>query len=110
MFNITQSVSEPTHNLGQLLDILFSKQSDNTLFSTKLHHGLTSDHTTILCKLMYLYPYKNPRLSRTDASKRLIPVPLNKTCLTLSHKPVCERTEMVIVVNKRTEMVIVVNE
>ena len=30
---------------------MFSKQSDNILISTKLHHGLTSDHTAILCKL-----------------------------------------------------------
>ena len=51
MFNLTQSVSEPTHNQGHLLDLVFSKQSDNILTSTKLHHGLTSDHTAILCKL-----------------------------------------------------------
>ena len=51
MFNLTQSVSEPTHNQGHLLDLVFSKQSDNVLISTKLHHRLTSDHTAILCKL-----------------------------------------------------------
>ena len=51
MFNLTQSVSEPTHNQGHLLDIVFSKQSDNIFTSTKLHHGLTSDHTAILCRL-----------------------------------------------------------
>ena len=72
MFNQTQSVSEPTHNQGHLLDIMFSKQSDNILISTKLHHGLTSDHTAILCKL--------------DASKRVTRAPLNKIFLTLSHR------------------------
>ena len=36
--------------------------------------------------LMYLYPYKNLKLFRTDASKRLTPAPLNKISLTLSHK------------------------
>ena len=51
IFNLTQSVTEPTHNQGQLLDLVLSKQSDNVLLSTKLHHGLTSDHTAILCKL-----------------------------------------------------------
>ena len=51
MFNLIQFVSEPTHNRGHLLDLVFSKQSDNILTSTKLHHGLTSDHTAILCKL-----------------------------------------------------------
>ena len=51
MFNLTESVSEPTHNQGHLLDLVFSKQSDNILISKKLHHRLTSDHTVILCKL-----------------------------------------------------------
>ena len=51
MFNLTQSDSEPTHNQGHLLHWVFAKQSGNILISTKLHHGLTSDHTAILCKL-----------------------------------------------------------
>ena len=60
MFNLTQSVSEPTHNQGHLLDLVFSKQSDNILTSTKLHHGLTSDHTAILCKLDVSVPAHKP--------------------------------------------------
>ena len=60
MFNLTQSVSEPTHNQGRLLDLVFSKQSDNILISTKLHHGLTSDHTAILCKLDLSVPVQKP--------------------------------------------------
>ena len=40
--NLIQSVTEPTHNQGHLLDLVLSKQSDNILLSTKLHHGLTS--------------------------------------------------------------------
>ena len=43
MFSLTQSVSEPTHNQGHLLDLVLSKQSDNIFISTKLHHGLTSE-------------------------------------------------------------------
>ena len=78
MFNLPQSVSEPTHNQGHLLDLVFSKQSDNILISTKLHHRLTSDHTAICANSMYLHPYKNLKLSRTDASKRLTPAPLNR--------------------------------
>ena len=61
MFNLTQSVSEPTHNQGHLLDLVFSKQSDNILTSTKLHHGLTSDHTAILCKLDVSVPVQKPK-------------------------------------------------
>ena len=60
MFNLTQSVSEPTHNQGHLLDLEFSKQSDKILTSTKLHHGLTSDHTAILCKLDVSVPVQKP--------------------------------------------------
>ena len=60
MFNLTQSVSEPTHNQGHLLDLVFSKQSDNILISTKLHHGLMSDHTAILCKLDVSVPVQKP--------------------------------------------------
>ena len=33
MINLTQSISEPTHNQGYLLDLVFSKQSDNILIS-----------------------------------------------------------------------------
>ena len=50
MFNLIQSISEPTQSQGHLFDLVFSKQSDNIFISTKLHHGLTSDHTAILCK------------------------------------------------------------
>ena len=60
MLNLTQSVSEPTHNQGHLLDLVFSKQNDNILISTKLHHGLTSDHTAILCKLDVSVPVQKP--------------------------------------------------
>ena len=56
MFNLIQSVSEPTYNQGHLLDLAFSKQSGNILISTKLHHGLTSDSTAILCKLYVSVP------------------------------------------------------
>ena len=31
MFNLTECVSKPTHNQGHLLDLVFSKQSDNIL-------------------------------------------------------------------------------
>ena len=60
MFNLTQSVSVPTHNQGHLLDLVFSNQSDNILISTKLHNGLTSDYTAILCKLDVSVPVQKP--------------------------------------------------
>ena len=61
MFNLNQSVSEPSHNQGHLLDLVFSKQSDNSLISSKIHHGLTSDHTAILCKLDVSVPVQKPK-------------------------------------------------
>ena len=61
IFNFTQSVTEPAHNQGHLLDLMLSKQSNNILLSTKLHYGFTSDHTAILCKLdIYIYIYQYP--------------------------------------------------
>ena len=60
MFNLIQSVSEPTHNQGHLLVLVFFKQSDSILISTKLYHGLTSDHTAILCKLDVSVPLQKP--------------------------------------------------
>ena len=40
--------------------LVFSKQSDNILISTKLLYGLTSDHTAILCKLDVSVPEQKP--------------------------------------------------
>ena len=37
IFNLTQSVTEPTHNQVPLLHLVLSKQSDNILLPTKLH-------------------------------------------------------------------------
>ena len=68
--------SEPIHNQGHLLDLVFSKQSDNILTSTKLHHGLTSDHTAILCKLDVSVPVQKPEaffvpMPQKDRHRRL---------------------------------------
>ena len=60
MFNLTQSVSEPAHNQGHLLDLVFSKKSDNILISTKLHHGLTSDHLRKSAPSELFFPPPNP--------------------------------------------------
>ena len=85
IFNLTQSVTEPTHNQGHLLDLVLSKQSDNILLSTKLHHELTSDTQLSYASLMYLYPCKSLKPSTTAVSKRLTQTPLNMISLTLSH-------------------------
>jgi len=71
MFNPTQSVSKPSHNQGHLLDLVFSKQSDNILISTTLHHGLTSDHTAILCKLDVSVPVQKPKTFSYRCPKKI---------------------------------------
>ncbi|WP_419615719.1 reverse transcriptase family protein [Thiolapillus sp.] len=71
IFNLTQSVTEPTHNQGHLLDLVLSKQSDNILLSTKLHHGLTSDHTAILCKLDVSVPLQEPETFQYRCLKKI---------------------------------------
>ena len=71
IFNLTQSVTEPTHNLGHLLDLVLSKQSDNILLSTKLHHGLTFDHTAILCKLDVSVPLQEPETFQYRCLKKI---------------------------------------
>ena len=71
MFNLTQSVSEPTHNQDHVLDLVFSKQSDNILISTKLHHGLTSDHAAILCKLDVSVPVQKPETFSDQCLKKI---------------------------------------
>ena len=95
MFKLTQSISEPTHNQGHLLDLVFSKQSDNILTSTKLHHGLTSDHTAILSKLDVSVPVQKPETFSYRCSK---------ISLTLSHKSVLSVTTITISVLSLTSM------
>ena len=60
IFNLTQSVTEPTHNQGHPLDLVLFKQSDNILLSTKLHHGLHLT-TAILFKPDLSVPQKKPK-------------------------------------------------
>ena len=111
MFNLTQFVSEPTHNQGHLLDLVFSKQSDNIFISAKLHHRLTSDHTAILCKLNVSVPLQKPetfsyrclRKIDTGAFKQDLSHAVSQTssisdynnhlCFVLDkHAPLCLRT------------------
>ena len=51
IFSLNQSVSKPTHKQGHLLNLLFHRHDENLLRSTKLDHGLTSDHIAFRCEL-----------------------------------------------------------
>ena len=51
IFSLDRSVAKTTHKQGHLLNPVFNRQNDNLLRSTKLDHGLTSDHITVHCEL-----------------------------------------------------------
>ena len=51
IFSLSQSVNEPTHKHGHLLDLVFHRHNECLLHSTCLDHGLTSDHIAVLCQL-----------------------------------------------------------
>ena len=74
------------------VDLVFSKQSDNILISTKLHHGLTPDHTAILCKLDVYVPVQRPETFSYQYLKKINTGALNTISFTLSHKPVLSVT------------------
>ena len=56
MFSLVQTVREPTHRRDHTLDLVFHKDSDNLIFSTRTCHELTSDHISILCRLSFSKP------------------------------------------------------
>ena len=51
MFNFVQSVTEPTHVHGHILDLVLYPCFDSFVSSTNVCHDLTSDHMSVLCKL-----------------------------------------------------------
>ena len=51
IFSLSQSVTEPSHKHGHLLDLVFHRHNECLLRSTCLDHGLTSDHMAVLCQL-----------------------------------------------------------
>ena len=56
MFSLVQTVREPTHGRGHTLDLVFHKDSDSLIYSTRTCHELTSDHISILCRLSFSKP------------------------------------------------------
>ena len=71
IFNLFQSVTEPTHKQGHLLDLVLSMQSDNILLSTKLHNGPTSDRTAVLCKCDASVPLQEPETCTYRCLKKI---------------------------------------
>eukprot|EP00745_Piridium_sociabile_P014218 TRINITY_DN20961_c0_g1_i1.p2 TRINITY_DN20961_c0_g1~~TRINITY_DN20961_c0_g1_i1.p2 ORF type:complete len:290 (-),score=34.81 TRINITY_DN20961_c0_g1_i1:2017-2886(-) len=59
MFNLTQTVTEPTHKCGHTLDLVVHRNDDNIVYSTNVCHDLASDHYAVLCHLAVQKP-KHP--------------------------------------------------
>ena len=55
-FCFSQSVAEPTHERGHILDWIVFRPDDNLLSSTSVTHSLTSDHYCVVCELCATVP------------------------------------------------------
>eukprot|EP00745_Piridium_sociabile_P040659 TRINITY_DN786_c0_g1_i8.p1 TRINITY_DN786_c0_g1~~TRINITY_DN786_c0_g1_i8.p1 ORF type:complete len:1132 (+),score=124.07 TRINITY_DN786_c0_g1_i8:119-3397(+) len=51
MFNLSQSVTEPTHNRGHIVDWVLFRDDDCLLKSTAVDQTLSSDHHCVTCHL-----------------------------------------------------------
>ena len=60
IFSLSQSVTEPTHKHGHLLDLFFHRHNQCLIHSTCLDCGLTSDHIAVLCQLDIPKPAVQP--------------------------------------------------
>ena len=60
IFSLSQSVTEPTHKHGHLLDLFFHRYNQCLIHSTCLDCGLTSDHIAVLCQLDIPKPAVQP--------------------------------------------------
>ena len=69
-FNLTQSVEEPTHRRGHILDWIAHRQDDNLIESISVSQDLISDHYCVISDLSIRLPdqpvmYKNIRNLRS---------------------------------------------
>ena len=48
MFDLSQSVTQPTHNHGNILDCVIFRQSDNVLMDVSVNQDLSSDHYCVV--------------------------------------------------------------
>jgi len=51
MYNLKQTVTEPTQRYGHTLDLVVHRNDDDIIHSTNVCHDLASDHYAILCHL-----------------------------------------------------------
>ena len=59
-FNLTQAVSQPTHDKGHILDWLLHTSDDHLVQSTSVSHSIASDHACVICHLNIAVPLSRP--------------------------------------------------
>ena len=59
-FNLTQAVSQPTHDKGHILDWLLHTSDDHLVQSTSVSHSIASDHACVICHLNIAVPPSRP--------------------------------------------------
>ena len=59
-FNLTQAVSQPTHDKGHILDWLLHTSDDHLVQSTSVSHSIASDHACVICHLNIATPPSRP--------------------------------------------------
>ena len=67
-FDLSQSVVNPTHRLGNTLDAVIHRISDGILLETEVNHNLCSDHYCVVAKL----DVKAPQIEVTYKESRNI--------------------------------------
>jgi len=59
-FNLTQTVSQPTHDKGHILDWLLHTSDEHLVQSTSVSHSIASDHACVNCHLNIAVPPSRP--------------------------------------------------
>ena len=59
-FNLTQAVSQPTHDKGHILDWLLHTSDDHLVQSNSVSHSIASDHACVICHLNIAVPPSRP--------------------------------------------------
>ena len=71
MFNFSQAVNKPTHELGHTLDWVMFRPEDNGLCSTAVTQAISSDHFCVVCELCVAVP-PDPAVYRESSTRRLV--------------------------------------
>ena len=64
MFDLTQSVKEPTHRCGHTLDCVIHKNDSDCVHSVCVTHAIESDHACIVTQLNVSRPPPPPPVSK----------------------------------------------